>query len=115
MDETYEKDFMILVARIGGVNVTIPIVYTYNLEMESKDYRLIDDTYIYGMYSDDGVFVIKIFNPESEIMKNVIKSMSAVTCYDFSKLTDAPEPSEDDNMQIGRILRPASEIKMWSK
>lgn len=115
MDETYEKDFMILVARIGGVNVTLPIAFTNNLSNESKDYRLIDDTYIRGVYSDDGVFVIKIFNPKSEIMINVIKCMSLVTCYDFSKKMDAINPTEDDNMQVGRILKPTSEIKMWGR
>ena len=109
------KVYMILVARMGDVNISLPIPFQDNISCQIKNYKLIDGTYVYGNHSADGVFIIRMFDPKSEIMKNVIKCMSAVTCYDFSKLTDAPEPSEDDNMEVARILRPASEIKMWRK
>lgn len=115
MNETYKDNYLILIAKIGDVNLSLPIVKFYNIALNCTDYQLIDDTTIYGQYNDDGVFVIRIFDKESEIMKNVLKCMSLVTCYDFSKQMDALNPSEDDNMQVGRILRPTSEIKMWSK
>ncbi len=115
MDEkNYDLEYNILVAMIGGVSVSLPISDCYNLIKEANEYCLIDGTIIYGQYVA-GTFIIRIFDSKSEIMKNVLKCMSLVTCYDFSKQTNAVEPSDDDNMEVGRILRPTSQIKMWGK
>lgn len=114
MAQNENKRVYLFFAKLGDINVALPIKYCEEYGNNRERYFLIDGTSIYGHYSS-GSFVITTFDSNSEIMKNVLKCMSLVTCYDGSKQMDALDPSEDDNMQVGRILKPISSIKMWSK
>lgn len=99
-----KKNEYSLIAVVGGYFVALPInISYYDMTNTKTEFYLIDDTRICGSY-DNGVFVVRVFDRNSEIMQNVIRSITSKRCYD-TELCNIPDDATDNNMNIARILK----------